>query len=175
MASCKECIHYDVCVMHENYNNCEKEVKGADKLKEYIPKKPKEYRLDNVTYMRVLWTVRSYPKTREKLNEILESSPCTFAEYTAKKGKELETRRAFLPHTNGASNPTEDKVMQREQYQHEIDAIDKALKQIPIEYRQYIFDNVVHKIKYPDFADKTTWSRWRMRFLYFVAENLMLL
>ena len=56
-----------------------------------------------------------------------------------------------------------------------INAIEDALKQIPMEYRQYIFDNVVHKIKYPDFADKMTWSRWRMRFLYWVADNLGLL
>lgn len=128
-------------------------------MKEYIPKKAKEYRLDKSLYLRVLHTVRDYPRMLEKVNDIIHGNATDDG----------------MPKSKNVGKPTEKKAIAIVETMNTINAIEDALKQIPMEYRQYIFDNVVHKIKYPDFADKMTWSRWRMRFLYWVADNLGLL
>lgn len=125
-------------------------------MRNYNPLKPKEYHLEQSLYLRVLHTVRDYPRMIEKVNEVLYGGG----------------NNDGMPKSSDVGKPTEKKAIAIAETQDTLNAIDKALKQIPIEYRQHIFDNVVHKIKYPDFADKTTWSRWRMRFLYFVAVNL---
>ena len=127
-------------------------------MRNYNPQKPKEYHLEQSLYLRVLHTVRDYPRMIEKVNEVLYGGGSNDG----------------IPKSSDVGKPTEKKAIAIAETQDTLNAIDKALKQIPIEYRQHIFDNVVHKIKYPDFADKTTWSRWRMRFLYFVAVNLNL-
>ncbi len=127
-------------------------------MRNYNPLKPKEYHLEQSLYLRVLHTVRDYPRMIEKVNEVLYGGG----------------NNDGMPKSSDVGKPTEKKAIAIAETQDTLNAIDKALKQIPIEYRQHIFDNVVHKIKYPDFADKTTWSRWRMRFLYFVAVNLNL-
>lgn len=126
-------------------------------LKDYNPKYPKEFHLERTLYNRVLSTVRDYPRMIESINDILYGGSAI---------------NDGMPKSSGIGKPTEKKAILIEQIEFTVDAINKALKLIPIEYRQYIFDNVVHKIKYPDFADRMTWSRWRMRFLYFVAVNL---
>lgn len=142
--------------------------------KEYARKTPKEYSLPPSLYLRVLHTVRDYPRMCETVNDILYSGGGTpFTEYIDKKNKLC---RAVLPRVNGISKSTEDKAFKIEQNQETINAIDNALKKIPIEYRQYVFDNVVYKTAYPfNYAHRNTWSMWRMRFLYFVAEELELL
>ena len=130
-------------------------------MKEYVPKKFKEYHFEQSLYLRVLHTVRDYPRMIEKINDVLYGSGSNFD---------------GMPKSTDIGKPTEKKAVVIAQIQETINAIDKALKMIPIEYRQYIFDNVVYKTAYPlDYASKNTWSMWRMRFLFFVAENLKLL
>ena len=129
-------------------------------MKEYNPQKPREYHLEQYLYLRVLHTVRDYPRMIEKVNEVLYGGG----------------NNDGMPNSNDVSKPTEKKAIAIAETQDTLNAIDKALKQIPIEYRHYIFENVVYGTAYPlDYADKSTWSRWRVRFLYFVAENLKLL
>lgn len=51
--------------------------------------------------------------------------------------------------------------------------IDKALEVVPEEYRAAILSNVCYRIPYPlCVADRTTYSRWRVRFITEVAEGL---
>lgn len=130
-------------------------------MKEYNPQKPKEYHLSQSLYLRVLHTVRDYPRMVEKVNEVLYGS---------------SNNDGGMPKSTNIGKPTEKKAIAIAETQETLNAIDDALKQIPIEYRQHIFDNVVHKTAYPlDYANKNTWSMWRTRFLYYVAENLKIL
>lgn len=128
-------------------------------MRNYNPQKPKEYHLEQSLYLRVLHTVRDYPRMIEKVNEVLYGGGSNDG----------------MPKSSDVGKPTEKKAIAIAETQDTLNAIDKALKQIPIEYRHYIFENVVYGTAYPlDYADKSTWSRWRMRFLYFVAVNLNL-
>lgn len=125
---------------------------------EYNSKKPKEFHLENSLYLRVLYTVRDYPRIIENIDDILYGN-----KKTEGSGK------------SGIGKPTETKAVKFAEQMNVKNAIDKALERIPTEYRKQVFENIVHKKAFPDYADRTTWSRWRMRFLYFVAENLKLL
>ena len=129
-------------------------------MKEYNPQKPREYHLEQSLYLRVLHTVRDYPRMIEKVNEVLYGGG----------------NNDGMPKSNDVGKPTEKKAIAIAETQDTLNAIENALKQIPIEYRQYIFENVVYKTAYPlDYADKSTWRRNRMKFLYNVANNLKLL
>lgn len=51
--------------------------------------------------------------------------------------------------------------------------IDNALENIPEEYRAAILSNVCYRVPYPlCIADRTTYSRWRVRFITEVARNI---
>ena len=138
----------------------EKDWKEVDDLKEYNPQKPREYHLEQSLYLRVLHTVRDYPRMIEKVNEVLYGGG----------------NNDGMPKSNDVGKPTEKKAIAIAETQDTLNAIENALKQVPIEYRQYIFEDVVYKTAYPlDYADKSTWRRNRMKFLYNVANNLKLL
>ena len=51
-------------------------------------------------------------------------------------------------------------------------AVEEALLQLPEEYRTIIFNKVCHDKAYPIYTDPSTYSRWKCRFLYFIAEKL---
>lgn len=127
-------------------------------IRDYNPQKPKEYHLERSLYLRVLHTVRDYPRMQRQIDEILYSGGASDG----------------LPKSARISTPTENKAIAIAVINDTIDAIDSALSVVPDEYRIHIFKNVVYGIAYPDFADRSTWSRWRVRFLYRVAVNLKL-
>lgn len=118
------------------------------------------YYLPNSLYRLMLATVRDYDRLCEERDDILYGS-------SANDG---------MPRGTDVGRPTERMAERLERIGGNIDAIDKALKQIPQEYRMHIFDNVRYGQPYPlDYAGAATWSRWRVKFLYFVAKNLKFL
>ena len=143
--------------------------------KEYVRKKPIEYSLPPSLYLRVLHTVRDYPRMKQDIGDVLYGgSSAIYNEEYAKKNKEgkVEIKRAIMPKAKHVGKETENKALKVAQTHDTIKAIDDALVKIPQEYRKHIFDNVVDKKPYPYFANKATWSRWRVRFLYYVADEL---
>lgn len=56
-----------------------------------------------------------------------------------------------------------------------IKAIDRALEEIPEDYRQGIFENILFHSKFSDLAHENTWKIWKQRFVYYVASNLDLI
>lgn len=108
--------------------------------------------------MRVLYTVRDYPRIIEQINNIMYGS-----------GKKEGNKG------NNIGKPTENKAVKLAELMTVKTAIDKAVKQIPEEYRMYIFENVAYKIPYPNIAHRNTWTNWRVRFMYYVAKNLNLI
>ena len=54
----------------------------------------------------------------------------------------------------------------------ECEAVEWALEQIPEEYKDIIFNKVCYDKAYPLYADPSTYSRWKCRFLYYIAEKL---
>lgn len=132
-------------------------------MRDYQVQKNNPYQLPRSLYSRVLYFIRDYDRRCEQRKEIL------FGSSNAESG---------MPHATGISDTTAKKAILLSKIESEIDIIDKSLRQIPTEYAIYIFDNIRYGYKIPnwvqnkDFASKNTWSLWRCKFIYLVAQNM---
>ena len=116
-------------------------------MRNYQRKKDNPYKLPHNVYMQTLYMVKDYNRLKKESNELrfLEEDPF---EQMAEES-ELRLRRIDL----------------------QLQAVDQALLQIPEEYRRGVWDNIVEAAPYPYIADSSTWSRWRQRFLYYIAKH----
>ena len=128
-------------------------------MREYIPSEKNKYWLPHNVYYIALYTVRDYDRLCGEYQDILYSSA------PSADGQPRGTRM-------GA--PTEQKAERIAEVSEKLDAIERALNQLPEEYRQPVFNNVRYNRPYPYTAGVSTWSRWRRRFLFYVAKYLHL-
>lgn len=132
-------------------------------MKDY-QRKHNGQRMPQSLYRKVLAIVRDYDRQVSAINDIYHSTP------NNNSGGRC-----------GHSSPTESKALKIVAMQKEVDAVNKALKAIPPEYRMPILDNIRYGYKREewvmkqDLAHRSTWSRWRIEFLWNVAENLSLI
>lgn len=130
-------------------------------MRDRQPNKNNPYYLPNSLYRLMLATVRDYDRLCFERDNILHGGS------SAGDG---------MPRGTDVGRPTERKAEKLEYIDRQIDAIDKALQRIPQEYRLHIFDNIRYGKTYPvDYACRKTWSRWNIRFLRGVAENLKII
>lgn len=66
-------------------------------------------------------------------------------------------------------------VFKREKYISEIGTINEALEEIPFEYRQAVWNNIQFGQAYPLNADRTTYGRYKSKFIYKLAERFGLI
>lgn len=77
-----------------------------------------------------------------------------------------------MPHGNSRSDEVLRKAAKRESLLRKISAIDRAFDLIPQEYRSAVRANLMYRTRYPDYADRTTFWRYRARFFYHLAQML---
>lgn len=77
-----------------------------------------------------------------------------------------------MPKGTDISNPTEKAALKREAIGRNLEAIEEAITTIPEEYRSGVWNNVVLDKPYPSYAVTRTWTTYKGRFLYALAENL---
>ena len=129
-------------------------------MRNYQPKHNNPYFLPHNLYMHVLYLVRDYDRMKAQQNNILFAS-------SAPDG---------MPGGNQAGDPTGNKALQMSFLSGQIQAIERALDKIPPEYRKGVFDNVRYGgWPYGVPAHRNTWSKWRTRFVYWIAYELKLL
>lgn len=122
-------------------------------------------RMPPTLYRRVLAIVRDYDRQCEIVNNI-------------RLGSKINDGSGRC---GSAGSPTESKAIRAVMLSKEIDAVNAALKEIPPEYRIPIFDNIRYGYKREewvskqDYAHRNTWSKWRMEFLWRIAEKLNLI
>lgn len=112
---------------------------------------------DNV-YKQVLYIVRDYDRMKSECDDMLGASSPSMGEI----------------HGSGIGDPTCSTAISRELMLDKVKIIDECLKDIPEEYRKHIFNNIRYHQKYPSWADRSTWSRNKSRFVYSVAKKLYL-
>lgn len=124
-------------------------------MRDYQAKKRNPYYLEHTLYRRVLALVRDYPRMVQMRESIIYESP-----EGAGGGR--------VP-----GKPTESKALRMATLSDDIRAIERALDKIPREYRQGVMDNVLCDRRMDDLPGaRSTWSRWRGRFLWHVAKNM---
>lgn len=126
-------------------------------MRNYQRKKNNPYKLPHNLYMRMLYLVRDYERIKSERSDILYNSPALDGQ----------------PHS-GLSNPTETKGIKLAMLDTECSAVEKALSNIPQEYRKGIMDNICYGSPYPYTAHRNTYSYWRTKLLNTIAKNLYL-
>lgn len=127
-------------------------------MQNYQCKKNNPYILPRNLYARTLYLIRDYDRLKREMKDILHSSP------PPSDGQ---------PAAHGMNNsPTEAKAIRLVNVKAEIDAIEKAIAEIPEFYMKGIIDNICNYSRYPVGASERTFKRYKQRFIYFVTKNM---
>lgn len=114
----------------------------------------KDFKLPKDLYFRTQWLIRGYYRLREEYKDIV------WAKNTEQDG---------MPRSTEPGNPTERDAIKLAEKSADIDAIEKALRRIPEEYRKGIMESIIYHRRYPDTAHLNTWKNWRQRLVYWTA------
>ena len=128
-------------------------------MRDYRRTKQTKYILPATVYHQVLWKIRDYNRMCAEVEDMIQSS-----------GGEECYGRSNLP-----GDPVMRTVIRRERMMQSIDAVDYGLSQIPEVYRKGVWDNIVKRKAYPNHADRSTYGRYKSKFVYCVAEHLGLI
>lgn len=129
-------------------------------MRDYQRQKGNKYILPRTLYHQTLWQIRDYYRLKEMAESIMEESP------PPPDGQ---------PRGSGVSDQVANKASRREHALNIIGIIDKEKELIPEEYRKGVWDNVLYGTSYPRTADRSTYGRYKSRFVYNIAKNLYLL
>ena len=105
----------------------------------------------------MIYLVKDYGRMKVLINDLADGLP---------------NSRAVVS-VNQHADPTLIKVIKIERLSEECRAVEWALEQIPAEYQKVIFNKICRDAAYPLCADPSTYSRWKCRFIYHIAEKLM--
>ena len=127
--------------------------------KDYQPKKTK-YILPQGIYMSTLWIIRDYARMKESIEDAILTTPV----------------HDGMPRGSGISDPTANKAMSlSDVIMMRIKAIEEAKKDIPEEYMHGVWNNIQYRMPFPQDAARQTYSQYKSKYIYGVADRLGLL
>lgn len=124
-------------------------------MRDYQPKG--KYWLDRRLYRRTLATIRDYNRMIEDVANFITRSP----------NHDTNGGRSSLP-----SNPTENIAIRIASMQREIRIIEDSLSVIPEDYQEGVWLNVTQDRKYPIESSKSTYSKYKQKYIYEVAVRM---
>lgn len=125
-------------------------------MRDYQREKNNQWVLPHNLYRQTLWLIRDYGRLKEDYTDTLEES------HAPEGGG----------HGSKPGDPTGALVCRLENMHDRIRAVEKAREEIPEEYFEGIWNQIVHNRRYPDDADRHTYGRWKARFVWLVAHYL---
>lgn len=120
-----------------------------------------KYILPRSVYHQTIWKVRDYYRLKEEAAEIGHISAI---EYT---GMPTGSRK----HNDHIGEV----VAKREKMLEDVNKIDECLSLIPVEYRKGVWDNIQYQSPYPLTADRSTYGRYKSKFIYLLAKKFGLI
>ena len=126
-------------------------------MKEYQRKGDGRYVLPQDVYMRTVWAVRSYPRLLRERRDLLGVTTGAID---------------GMPRAKATVSSTERTAERLERITAQIDAIEQALDEIPPEYRRGVLGQLLGRCGWPPDASRSTYGRWKSRFLYAAAQRL---
>lgn len=125
--------------------------------RDYQRKLNNKYQLPREVYHLTLWQIRDYDRMKDEAEAILtESLPPPDGQ----------------PKGTGTGDEVASKAARREEYIRKTRAVEEALEIVPEEYRRGVWRNVTEWKAYPKDADRSTYGRWKSRFVYETARRL---
>ena len=130
--------------------------------RDYQRKINNRYKLPKAIYHQTLWIIRDYERVKKQLENTLNCS---------NSNKDINS---FIQ-TNRTSNPVLNEVIKRDKYFNYVKIIEKSLDIIPSEYQKGVWDNITKYKAYPLDADRSTYGRYKSKFIHEVAERFDLI
>lgn len=130
--------------------------------RDYQRKINNRYKLPKAIYHQTLWIIRDYERVKRQLENTLNCS---------NSNKDINS---FIQ-TNRTSNPVLNEVIKRDKYFNYVKIIEKSLNVIPTEYQEGVWDNITKYKAYPLNADRSTYGRYKSKFIHEVAERFDLI
>lgn len=126
-------------------------------MKIYQPKTG-PYTLPRSIYNRVIYLVKDYPRLIEQTTDIIAATP--------ERSETPEIQRQRNIRATETANIRYSMIMK------DIRDIEESLKQaVPPDARIAIMENIVNGKRYPVDRDRSTYSRYKQRFIYLLAER----
>ena len=130
--------------------------------RDYQRKINNRYKLPKAIYHQTLWIIRDYERIKKELENSLTCSD---------SGSDIN----FFIKTNYVGNPVLNKVIKRDRYVNYVTIIEKSLDVIPTEYQKGVWNNITKYKAYPLDADRSTYGRYKSKFIREVAERFDLI
>lgn len=125
-------------------------------MKDYQSKKTK-YILPQGIYMSTLWIIRDYARMKESIEDEILTTPV----------------HDGMPRGSGISDPTANKAMNlSEGIMRRVRAVEEAKHDIPEEYMHGVWNNIQYRTPFPQDASRETYSRYKSKYIFGVAERL---
>lgn len=125
-------------------------------VRDYQPQKNNEHYIEHNAYMQTLYFIRGYYARQERHDDLLEESP------PPPDGQ---------PRGDNNVDSTASKAERAERYFDDNAIIDQAIRLIPEEYRQGVWNNVMYRMPYPDNLSERHYRRHKGVFVRAVAAK----
>jgi hypothetical protein len=132
----------------------------ARKMRDYQRKKQTKYILPRAVYHQTLWRIRDYYRLVEAADNLIECR---------------DTDIDGMPRGTDINDKTCNTVIKRAKFMEEVCAINDILKEIPVEYRKGVWNNIQFFQPYPLDADRATYGRYKSKLIYKAAERFGLI
>ncbi len=123
----------------------------------YYARRTGKYALPPNVRSQLIYLIKDYERMKEEADAILSEYRINFED---------------MPKQSAHSDMVASKAARREYILLRLEAIDTAFQKVPEVYRLPIYNNICRRARYPDYADKTTFWRWRSKMLYYLAKSL---
>lgn len=128
-------------------------------MRDYQIQKNTKYKLPQAVYHTALWKIRDYYRLKEIARDLIETRA---EESGGIRGSDMGDKVVST-------------AIKRERILEDINKIDLSLKDIPSEYRQGVWNNIQFRQPYPLDADRSTYGRYKSKFICRLAERLDLI
>lgn len=128
-------------------------------MKDYQRIKNNKYILPRAVYNQTLWRIRDYYRLKEMADDLISNS------------KSLDG----MPKGYGISDQTSQAAEKRERYLSDVKVIEDVLKSIPDEYQKGVWNGIMFGEPYPVDADRSTYGRYKSKFIFKVATRFGLI
>ena len=128
-------------------------------MRDYQPRKDNQYYMDDRLWRKTHFVIRDYYRLKTEYEDRIGEGMSIGTEVSGGK-------------TNRTGDPTAIKAVKLAVISEQIRAIEKAKLAIPYEYMDGIWDNIQYYSRYPDYADRHTFGRWKRIYVWNVARYL---
>ena len=105
----------------------------------------------------VVWLIKDYDRLKQEYDNAIWDSP------DPPDGQ---------PRGSNNGDPTSREAIKRAEIFKKLQAVERSILEIPECYREGVWNNMIYKIPYPNNADRTTYWRYKARFIRGVAEKM---